>query len=120
MATLTVVLVLPVVVVLVSTVAQFVVYYHATHVATAAAQATARAAQLADGSEAEARRHGEDFLAQAGPRLVLDPEVVVTRDPTTQVARAEVRGRVPQLVPGMPTALRAQAGGPLERFEAGP
>ena len=113
-ATLTLVLIIPAVVFLVATVAQFVVYYHASHLATAAAQETARTAQLADGSEAAARAHGEDFLAQAGPRLVLDPEVLVTRDTASQVARAEVRGRAPQLVPGLPTSLSAEASGPIE------
>jgi hypothetical protein len=119
MATLAVVLVLPAVLLLVSTVAQFVVYYHATHVATAAAAEAARAAQLADGTEAAAREQGLDFLAQAGPKLVLEPRVVVTRDAVAEVARVEVHGRAPQLVPGIvPLTVTATATGPLERFEA--
>jgi Flp pilus assembly protein TadG len=117
-ATLAVVLVLPAVLLLVSTVAQFVVYYHATHVATAAAQEAARAAQLADGTEAAARKQGLDFLAQAGPKLVLEPRVVVTRDAVAEVARVEVHGRAPQLVPGVPLTVTATATGPLERFQA--
>jgi Flp pilus assembly protein TadG len=117
-ATLAVVLVVPAVLLLVSTVAQFVVYYHATHVATAAAAEAARAAQLADGTEAAARQQGLDFLAQAGPKLVLDPEVVVTRDAVAEVARVEVHGRAPQLVPGVPLSVTATATGPLERFQA--
>ena len=117
MATLAVVLVVPAVLFLVATVAQFVVYYHATHVATAAAQEAARAAQLADGTEAAAQAHGQDFLAQAGPKLVLEPQVLVIRDAVAEVARAEVRGRAPQLLPGIPVAITASAGGPLERFE---
>lgn len=119
MATLALVLVLPAVVFLVSTVAQFVVYYHASHLATAAAQEGVRAAQLADGSEADARAQAQDFIAQAGARLVLDPQVVVTRDPVAQVARVVVRGHAPQLVPFLPTVLKAEAGGPLESFGAG-
>ena len=120
MATLTVVLVIPAVLFLVSTVAQFVVYYHASHLATAAAQEAARAAQLADGSEAAARAMGQDFIAQAGPNLVLDPVVLVTRDALSEVVTVEVRGRAPQLVPVLDLTLNAQAGGPLERFEAAP
>ena len=117
MATLAVVLVIPAVLFLVATVAQFVVYYHATHVATAAAQEAARVAQLADGTEVAAQAHGLDFLAQAGPNLVLEPQVLVIRDAVAEVARAEVRGRAPQLVPGISVAVTASAGGPLERFE---
>ncbi len=117
-ATLAVVLVIPAVLFLVSTVAQFVVYYHATHLAAAAAQETTRAAQLADGSEASARAYGQDFLAQAGPNLVLDPEVLVTRDTATEVVTVEVRGRAPQVVPGVVMAISAEASGPLERFES--
>jgi hypothetical protein len=119
-ATLAVVLVVPAVLFLVSTVAQFVVYYHATHVATAAAAEAARAAQLADGTEAAARAQGLDFLAQAGPKLVLEPRVVVTRDAVAEVALVEVHGRAPQLVPGVPltVTVTATATGPLERFEA--
>jgi len=118
-ATLALVLVIPAVVFLVSTVAQFVVLYHATNLASAAAQEASRSAQLADGSEATARAQGEDFIAQAGARLVLDPQVLVIRDLAGQVARVEVRGQAPRFVPGIPTALKATAGGPLERFEAG-
>ncbi len=114
------VLVVPAVLFLISTVAQFVVYYHARHLATAAAQESARAAQLADGSEAAARAQGQDFIAQAGPNLVLDPQVVVTRDAVAEVVTVEVRGRAPQLVPVLDLTLSAQASGPLERFEAAP
>jgi Flp pilus assembly protein TadG len=117
-ATLALVLVIPAVVLLVSTVAQFVVYYHASHLATAAAQEAARSAQLADGTEAAARARGEDFIAQAGPNLVLEPQVRVRRDVAAQVARVEVRGRAPQLVPAMSWTITARAAGPLERFEA--
>ena len=120
MATLAVVLVIPAVLFLVSTVAQFVVYYHATHLAAAAAQEATRAAQLADGTEESARAYGQDFLAQAGPNLVLEPQVLVTRDAVAEVVTVEVRGRAPQLVPGLSMDITVEAGGPLERFEAAP
>ncbi len=113
-STLTVVLVLPVVLFLVSTVAQFVVYFHAAHVATAAAAEGVRAAQMADGTAGDAQAQATDFLAQAGPNLVLTPSVVVSRD--TDVARVEVVGHAPQLLPGITLGLRAVATGPVERF----
>ena len=115
-STLTLVLVVPAVVSLIMAVAQFVVYYHASHLATAAAQEGVRAAQLADGSVDDARAHAQDFLAQAGPRLVLWPEVDVTRGDET--ARVEVRGQAPQIMPGMTIGIRSVATGPVERFVA--
>lgn len=109
-------LVIPVILLLFSTVAQFVVYWHASHVATAAAQEGARATQLADGSAEAGRASAEDFLRQAGARLVLDPTVTVTRNAKSAVV--EIRGRAPQLVPGIRLAISASATGPLEVFEA--
>jgi Flp pilus assembly protein TadG len=116
--TLTVVLIIPGLLFLVMSVAQFVVYYHASHLATAAAQEGVRAAQAADGSAADAQSHTQDFLAQAGPNLVLGPRVDVTRDVDT--ARVEVRAQAPQLVPGLRLDLDAVATGPVERFRADP
>lgn len=116
MATLAAVLVLPAVILLVSAVAQFVVYYHAANLATAAAQDALRAAQLADATAEEARARAQALLADAAPGLVLDAVVTVRRDPTAGRARAEVHGRAPRLVPVVPLALEATAVGPLEAF----
>ena len=114
MATLAVVLVIPVVLALILTVAQFVVYYHASHLATAAAQEGLRAAQVADGTAADAQTHAEDFLAQAGPALVLSPVVDVVREVDT--ARVEVRAHAPQVVPGIRLDIHGVASGEVERF----
>ena len=111
-------LIIPGMLVLVMTVAQFVVYFHAYHLANAAAQEGVRAAQLADGSEDGARLQTQDFLAQAGPRLVLLPQVDVVRG--VDSARVEVRGQAPQVIPGISVAIHAVASGPVERFVADP
>ena len=111
-------LIIPGVLVLVMTVAQFVVYFHAYHLANAAAQEGVRAAQLADGSEDGARLQTQDFLAQAGPRLVLLAQVDVVRGADS--ARVEVRGQAPQVIPGIRVAIHAVASGPVERFVADP
>jgi hypothetical protein len=116
-ATLAVVLVVPGVLFFMSVVAQAVVYYHASHLATAAAQETARAAQLADGNVTDAQTHGLEFVAQSAPKLVLDPQVSVVRD--DESVSVEVRGRAPRLLPGISVDLRATARGPIERFDAG-
>jgi len=113
---LSIVLVVPAVLLLTSTVAQMVVYYHASNLATAAAQEASRAAQLMGGTAEAGRVAGEDFLAQAGPNLVLTPQVSVVRGPDT--VTAEVRGVAPRVMPGVTLRIRARAAGPLEKFEA--
>jgi Flp pilus assembly protein TadG len=113
-ATLAAVLVMPAVVLVIMTVAQAVVYYHASHLATAAAQEGVRAAQSRHATEADGQAHAEDFLAQAGPSLVLGPTVDVTR--TADTARVEVRATAARLVPGLSLDIHAVASGPVERF----
>lgn len=114
MATLAVVLCIPALLFLIMTVAQFVVYYHASHLATAAAQEGVRAAQLLDATAADGQAQAQDFIAQAGPGLVLAPTVDASRDDDT--ARVEVRAHAPQLVPGVQLDIHAEATGPVERF----
>jgi len=108
--------VIPAVLLLTSAVAQMVVYYHASNLATAAAQEASRAAQLLDGTAEGGRVAGEDFLAQAGPNLVLTPQVTVVRGADT--VTAEVRGVAPRVMPGVTLSIRARAAGPVEVFEA--
>lgn len=115
-STLTLVLVIPAVLFLTSSVAQMVVYYHASNLATAAAQEAARNAQLVGGTVDGGQVAGQDFLAQAGPRLVLDPQVRVVRGADT--VTAEVTGRAPRVLPGVTMTVRATSSGPVERFEA--
>ena len=113
---LSVVLVVPAVLFLTSAVAQMVVYYHASNLATAAAQEASRTAQLVGGTAEGGRAAGQDFLAQAGPNLVLAPQVDVVRG--AEVVTAEVRGVAPRVMPGMTLTIRARAAGPPEVFEA--
>ena len=113
---LSIVLVIPAVLLLTSAVAQMVVYYHASNLATAAAQEAARTAQQQGGTADEGRLAGEDFLAQAGPNLVLTPQVNVVRGADT--VTADVRGVAPRVLPGVTLTIRARAAGPLEIFEA--
>ncbi|HVM03354.1 MAG TPA: TadE/TadG family type IV pilus assembly protein [Acidimicrobiales bacterium] len=108
-------LLMPAVVLVILTVAQAVVYYHASHLATAAAQEGVRATQVLDASEADGQAHAQDFLDQAGPTLVLGPAVEVTR--SAEMARVEVRATAARLVPGLSLDIHAVASGPVERFE---
>ena len=110
------VLVVPAVLFLTSAVAQMVVYYHASNLATAAAQEATRTAQLLTGTSAAGQAAGEDFLAQAGPNLVLAPQVNVVRGPDT--VTSEVTGQAPRVFPGTNLTIRARSTGPVENFEA--
>jgi Flp pilus assembly protein TadG len=117
-ATLAAMLLMPAVVLVILSVAQAVVYYHASHLATAAAQEGVRAAQVLDATEADGQAQAQDFLAQSGPSLVLAPTVDVTRSADT--ARVEVRATAARLVPGLSLDLHAVASGPVERFVGDP
>lgn len=109
------VIVVGLLVVFILAVLQFVVWGHATHVAQAAATEAARAARIAGGSAADGEETGQSFIAQAGSSMVLDPVVTVRLD--AEAARAEVRGRVPRLVPFLSLKVQAVSEGPRERFQ---
>jgi Flp pilus assembly protein TadG len=113
-ATTEMVLVTPVLLLLIAFVIQFALWYHASHVAGAAAQEGVRAARAYDGTAAAGRERAERFLAATGPGIVLGPDVRVTRD--VERARAEVHGRAPSVVPGMHLPVDAIAESPTERL----
>ena len=109
-------LVVPAVLLLTSAVAQMVVFYHASNLATAAAQEATRTAQLLNGTEDAGQLAGEDLIAQAGPNLVLEPDVDVER--TADTVTAVVTGQAPRVMPGLSLTIRARAVGPVEAFGA--
>jgi Flp pilus assembly protein TadG len=113
-ATTEMVLVVPVLLVLITLVIQFALWYHASNVADAAAEEGMRAARLLGGTAEAGQTTAESFLSQAGPTIVVAPEVSVSRD--TETARVEVRGRVVSVVPGMRLPIDAVAQSPLEKF----
>ncbi|MEW6470661.1 MAG: TadE/TadG family type IV pilus assembly protein [Actinomycetota bacterium] len=109
-----VVLVTPVLLLLVLLVLQFGLWYHAAHVAHAAAQEGVRAARLEGGTDEDGRQRAERLLARAGPTIVGDPVIDVSRDVATAVV--EVRGRSVAVIPGMRLPIRARAASPVERL----
>jgi Flp pilus assembly protein TadG len=111
-----VVLVVPVLMVLVLAVIQFGLWFHAVHVAEAAAQEGVRAARVLDGTAEVGRQRAEAFMAANAPTLVPAASVTATRN--TDWARVEVKGRVRALVPGLDLAVRSWAESPTERFRA--
>ena len=110
------VLVTPVLLFLVLLVLQFGLWYHAAHVAQAAAQEGVRTARLEGGTAEDGRQRAEGLLERAGPTIVGDPLIDATRDSDTAVV--EVRGRSVAVIPGMRLPIRARAASPVERLAA--
>ena len=108
------VLVTPVLLFLVMLVFQFGLWYHAEHVAQAAAQEGVRTARLEGGSADDGQRRATDFLARAGAKIVGDPVVSVTRNDETAVV--EIRGQSVAVVPGLRIPIRARSESPVERY----
>ena len=115
-ATAEVVLVTPVLLLLVMLVFQFALWYHGSHVATAAAQEGARAARVEGGTGNEGAARAQRFLDSLGREVVGEPQVVAARDGSRGVARVEIRGKAVPVVPGLRLPIRAVSEAEIERF----
>ena len=113
-ATVEAVLVTPVLLFLIMVVIQFGLWYHASHVAEAAAQEGASAARVEAGTADDGRVRAEQFMTSAAPALVGSVSVTATRD--ANVARVQVDGTVRALIPGLVLHVRGDAESPVERF----
>ena len=110
------VLVVPALLLLISLVIQFGLWYHAQHVVQAAAQEGARAARMEGATAADGRARIEAFLAATGSGVVRSRTVDVQRTPDRVTVRVE--GRAAAVVPGLRLGLRAEAASPVEEFTA--
>jgi Flp pilus assembly protein TadG len=115
-ATTETVLVVPALLLLISLVIQFALWDHASNVAEAAAEEGVRAARLLGGTAEAGQATAESVLSQAGPTIVVTPEVSARRDRET--ARVEVHGRAVSVVPGMRLPIDAVAQSPVESFRS--
>lgn len=106
------VLLMPAILTMVLLIVQFGVWLHARQVVAAAAQEGLAAAQTYAGSQTSGSQRAETFLADIGG--VDATHVTATRD--VDVARVEVRGVAPTVVPGLQLPVTAVAQGPVERF----
>ena len=113
-ATVEAVLVTPVLLFLIMVVIQFGLWYHASHVAEAAAQEGASAARVEAATAYDGRVRARQFMAAAAPALVDGVSVTATRD--TEIARVEVNGTVHSLVPGLTLHVHGEAQSQVERF----
>ncbi len=111
----------PLLVLLIMLVVQFAMYYHAQHIAVAAAQAGARVARTeaadvpAADWRAEATAKADRYIGDLGPRLLDEPQTAAIDD-GDQVG-VEVSAHAVQVVPFLRLPVRGRSVGPIERFE---
>lgn len=115
-ASLEIVVLFPVVLLLLFTVIQGALWYHARNVASAAASEGLRAGRVETGSADAGRQRAADFLADSGGTDVLTAATVDAAHDGTRV-RVRVTGRSIGLLPGVPgPGVDQSATGPVERF----
>lgn len=112
------VLVTPALLLLLMLIVHFALWFHAYHLATAAAQEGARAARLEGGTEAAGREKATQLLDALGRKVIVERQVVSSRPPDADTARVEVTGYATPVVPGLRLAVRGVSEGPVERFRA--
>jgi Flp pilus assembly protein TadG len=118
------VIVLPALLLLIFLGIQFALWFHASHVALAAAQEGARAARVANAVDSTSARAaeqvGEDtaglFLSGVAPTLLSNTQVVAQVDGAFDRVRVEVKGDGVTIVPGLTVKISEHSEGPVERF----
>jgi Flp pilus assembly protein TadG len=89
-------------------------WWHARHLALAAAQEGTRVARTFGGTADAGRTRALDYLGKLGPRMLTVREATASRDATTATVR--VHGRVLSIVPGLRLDVDEQSTGPIERY----
>ena len=115
-ATTELVIVTPVLLLLIMMIIQFGIWYHASHVAQAAAQEGVRTVRVEAGTASAGKLRAERFVSSAAPTLLVDVNVAATRSATT--ARVDVNATVRSIVPGLSLPVHAHAESTLESFKA--
>ena len=113
-ATTEVVLLTPVLLFLVLAIVQFGLWYHAQHVANAAAEQGLDTTSANGGTADAGRARAEEFLARAAPTLIEDVVVVTSRE--DDVATVEITGTAVAVIPGFTLTVHAEGSSPVERF----
>ncbi|MGH9014011.1 MAG: TadE/TadG family type IV pilus assembly protein [Acidimicrobiia bacterium] len=112
-ASVELVLVTPLVMLLIAVAIQFALYYHASNIATAAAQDGVRAAQVEHGSGADGAARARVVADRAGSVL---EGVSIDASRGERRVRVEVSGSVVSFVPGLHLTLTRSAEGSVEQF----
>lgn len=115
-ATTEVVLVVPVLILIIFTIIQFGLWYHASDVVRSAAQEGAQAARVQGASASTGEATTRSFLTQVAGSTVDDPTVTATRGIDT--VDVTVRGKVASVVPYLHLNVSGHASAPVERFRA--
>ena len=114
-----VVIITPVLLLMVMVIFHFAVWFHASHVATAAAQEGARAARLEGGTDAAGLAKANDFLDAVGSKIIINRTVKPpTRDLRAGTVRVEVTGDAYPVIPRLLLPVRAVSQSPIEQFRA--
>ena len=113
-STLEAVLVFPALLLLLMLIIQFALWYHASDLATAAAQDGTRAARVQGATASDGAAEANQLLDQTGRSILQGRQVLVER--TRDVTRVEVRGTCIELVPFLHLTVHAVAESPTERF----
>ena len=113
-ASVELVVVTPLLLALILLVVQVGLYFHASHIALAAAEEGARAARARNGSAAAGEARARRFVRALGGGLVSSPVVTASRSPTT--VWVEVQGQVATVVPGLRLHIDRVVQSPRERF----
>jgi hypothetical protein len=98
--------------VLILSVVQMALWWHAAHLADAAASRAAVVAARLDSSAGAGTAAAQSFLDRAGAHGSVAPEV----SRTSTSASASVTVDVPHLLPGFPGTVRRTSSAPVERF----
>ena len=91
-------------------------WFHAQHVAQAAAQEGVRAVRVEDGVEADGVERANEFLDWLGREIIQGRAVSATRD--ADVATVTITGFAVNVVPGLRFGISEEAEAPVERFRA--
>jgi hypothetical protein len=106
----------PVFLVLVLMGIQFALYYHASHVALAAAQEGARTLRVEPRFVGAAEGRANDYLHYMGRKALPDGAPHGHVDNAAGMAYMEVTGNVESILPGFTFKVHEQSQGPIEIF----
>jgi Flp pilus assembly protein TadG len=94
---------------------QFALYYHASHVALAAAQEGARALRVSPKAVAGAEARADDFLRGVSRATLPDGQASGHVD-GNGIAHMDVSGTAESILPGFTFRIHEQSQGPIEVF----
>ncbi len=116
-ATAELVVAMPLLLLLLGLIIQGAVWFHAAHVAQAAADRALDAARGYPASAVAGQERGQASIAALGPNILLDPQVTVVRTATQVEVR--ITARTPSVLPGVSLPVTVVRTAPVEAFVPG-